>query len=184
MYIILFKILEKQLHHWGERSWNENFPAGSKSRNFYYNIKWFLHRWSTNSSFKWAKNLHYIYEKCSDNKIFSYDQHILRSFESSHPGICLKAESFLSAFSRIWTKTEDLEWKNLDFAYFSRSRHFWKLKLNENKQLQYTYCLISQVVKAIRQWNLEYNMRNIFVKESYTKCDEEIIFRQFSKNSK
>ena len=96
-------------HHWGERSWNENFPAGSKSRNIYYNIKWFLCRRLTNSSFKWAKNLHYIYEKCSDNKNLSYDQHILRSFEWSHREICLKAASSLSAFSRIWTKTEDLE---------------------------------------------------------------------------
>ena len=45
-----------------------------------------------------------------------------------------------------------------------------------NKQLQYTYCPISQEVKATTQWNLlviEYSMRSIFVKKSYTKCAGE-----------
>ena len=31
---------------------------------------------------------------------------------------------------------------------------------------------------------IEYNMRNIFVKKSYTKCGREIIPRSFSKKSK
>ena len=30
----------------------------------------------------------------------------------------------------------------------------------------------------------EYNMRNIFLETSYTKCDREALFRPFSKNSK
>ena len=51
-----------------------------------------------------------------------------------------------------------------------------------------TYYPISQEVKAIRQWNfgqlLEYNMRNIFVEKSYTKCGEETIPRSFSKKLK
>ena len=31
---------------------------------------------------------------------------------------------------------------------------------------------------------IEYNIRNIFVEKSYTKCDEETIPRPFSKKSK
>ena len=31
---------------------------------------------------------------------------------------------------------------------------------------------------------IEYNMRNIFVETSYTKCDGETILRPFSKNPK
>ena len=31
---------------------------------------------------------------------------------------------------------------------------------------------------------IEYNMRNIFVEKSYTKCDGETIPRPFSKNPK
>ena len=31
---------------------------------------------------------------------------------------------------------------------------------------------------------IEYNMTNIFVEKSYTKCDRETIPRPFSKNSK
>ena len=57
-----------------------------------------------------------------------------------------------------------------------------------NKQMLCTYYPISQEVKAIRQWNfgqlLEYNMRNIFVEKSYTKCGEETIPRSFSKKLK
>ena len=30
----------------------------------------------------------------------------------------------------------------------------------------------------------DYNMRKIFLKKSYTKCDEETILRPFSKNRK
>ena len=45
-----------------------------------------------------------------------------------------------------------------------------------NKQLQYTYCSISQEVKAIRQGQLiEYNVRNNFLEKSYTKCEWESI---------
>ena len=31
---------------------------------------------------------------------------------------------------------------------------------------------------------IEYNMRNIFLEKSYTKCDGETVRRPFSKNSK
>ena len=54
----------------------------------------------------------------------------------------------------------------------------------ENKPLQYTYCAISQEVKAIRQWNfgqlIEYNMV-VFLEKSYTKCGGETISRPFPK---
>ena len=47
------------------------------------------------------------------------------------------------------------------------------------KQLQYTYCLISQHVKtdeAIKPGQLiEYNLRKIFLEKSYTKCGGETI---------
>ena len=43
----------------------------------------------------------------------------------------------------------------------------------KQKQLQYTYCPISQEVKATNQTMkfrqlIEYNMKNIFLKKSYT----------------
>ena len=54
-----------------------------------------------------------------------------------------------------------------------------------NKQLQYTYCPISHEVKAMKFGQLiEYNMRNIFVEKSYTKCAGETIPRSLSKKSK
>ena len=54
-----------------------------------------------------------------------------------------------------------------------------------NKQLQYTYCPISHEVKAMTFGQLiEYNMRNIFVEKSYTKCAGETIPRPLSKKSK
>ena len=57
-----------------------------------------------------------------------------------------------------------------------------------SKQLQYTHCSISQEVKTIRQLNLnviiEYNMRNIFLEKSYTKCLREAILKSFSKKPK
>ena len=58
-----------------------------------------------------------------------------------------------------------------------------------NKQLQYTYCPISQEVKATNQARkfgqlIEYNMRNIFIEKSYTKCAGESISRPLSKKSK
>ena len=54
-----------------------------------------------------------------------------------------------------------------------------------NKQLQYTYCPISHEVKAMKFGQLiEYNMRNIFVEKSYTKCAGETIPRPLSKKSK
>ena len=57
-----------------------------------------------------------------------------------------------------------------------------------SKQLQYTHCSISQEVKTIRQLNLnviiEYNMRNIFLEKSYTKCLREAILKPFSKKPK
>ena len=47
---------------------------------------------------------------------------------------------------------------------------------------------ISKEVNAIRQWNfiqlLEYNMRNIFLEKSHTKCGGETIPRPYSKESK
>ena len=54
-----------------------------------------------------------------------------------------------------------------------------------NKQLQYTYCPISHEVKAMKFGQLiEYNMRNIFVEKSYTKCAGETIPRPLPKKSK
>ena len=54
-----------------------------------------------------------------------------------------------------------------------------------NKQLQYTYCPISHEVKAMKFGQLiEYNMRNIFVEKSYTKCAGETIPRPLFKKSK
>ena len=52
-----------------------------------------------------------------------------------------------------------------------------------NKQLQYTYCPISgekgnQTMKFGQL--MEYNMRNIFLQKSYTKCGEETSPRPFS----
>ena len=48
-----------------------------------------------------------------------------------------------------------------------------------NKQLQYTYCPISQEVKTNRQRNLvqliEYNRRYIFLLKSYTKSVGETV---------
>ena len=42
--------------------------------------------------------------------------------------------------------------------WYGKFQTLWPYKL-DNKQLQYTYCQISQEVKAIRQWN-----RNILLK--------------------
>ena len=54
--------------------------------------------------------------------------------------------------------------------------------------MQYTYWLISQEVKTTSQWKLvsyqEYNLRNIFLEKSYTKCVGETISRSFSKKIK
>ena len=47
------------------------------------------------------------------------------------------------------------------------------------KQLQNTYCPISQEVKTTRHW--KYKMRNIFLEKLYTKCGEETSLRSFSK---
>ena len=56
----------------------------------------------------------------------------------------------------------------------------------KNKQLQYTYCSISQEVNAIRQFGqlIKYNMRKISLEKSYTKCGGDTISRSFSKKSK
>ena len=56
----------------------------------------------------------------------------------------------------------------------------------DNKPLQYKNCAITQEVKAIIQLNLVsyYNMRNIFLEKSYTKCGEENNSRLFSEKSK
>ena len=46
---------------------------------------------------------------------------------------------------------------------------------------------MSEEVKAIRQWTnqlIDYNVRNIFLEKSCTKCGGEIIPRPFSKKSK
>ena len=47
------------------------------------------------------------------------------------------------------------------------------------KQLQYTYCLMSQHVntdEAVKPGQLiEYNLRKIFLEKSYTKCGGETI---------
>ena len=57
-----------------------------------------------------------------------------------------------------------------------------------NKQLQYTYYPISQEVKTTRKMKfgqlIEYNMKNILVKKSYTKCVKETIPRPLFKKSK
>ena len=61
----------------------------------------------------------------------------------------------------------------------------WRHNLG-NKQLQYTYCPVSQEVKPIRQWKLvslqNIVLKYIFLKKSYTKCGAETIPRPFSKN--
>ena len=49
--------------------------------------------------------------------------------------------------------------------------------------------LIFREVQATRdneKWSVNkiYNMRNIFLQKSFTKCDGEIVLRSFSKNSK
>ena len=50
--------------------------------------------------------------------------------------------------------------------------------------MQYSFCLISQEAKAIRQGQLiEYNMRNIFLENSCTKCGGEFIPRPLSEKS-
>ena len=47
---------------------------------------------------------------------------------------------------------------------------------------------IFQEVKVIKQCGfgqlIEYNMKNIFIEKSYTKCDRETISRPFSEKSK
>ena len=64
-----------------------------------------------------------------------------------------------------------------------------------NKQLQYTYCQINQDILHIKSrikenqvmkfgHLIKYNMRNIFLKTSYTRCDGETFPRCFSKKSK
>ena len=49
-----------------------------------------------------------------------------------------------------------LFWSCIKTTWLERSCYFWNLwRYNlVNKQLQYTYCPISQEVKATRQWNL------------------------------
>ena len=50
--------------------------------------------------------------------------------------------------------------------------------------------ILSNTISAIFQWTMkcdrliEYNMRNIFLEKSYTKCGGETFSRPFSKNSK
>ena len=56
-----------------------------------------------------------------------------------------------------------------------------------NKQLQNTYCPISgekgnQTMKFGQL--MEYNMRNIFLEKSYTKCDRDTTPRPFSRIKK
>ena len=75
-------------------------------------------------------------------------------------------------------------------AWLERKGHFqnlWRQSL-VNKQLQYTYCAISQDVKAIRQWNfvklIENNMRKIFLEKPHTKCGRKTSPTFFSKKSK
>ena len=47
--------------------------------------------------------------------------------------------------------------------------------------MQYTYCPISQEIKAIKFVQLiEYIMRKIFLKKSYTRCRGETTPRPFS----
>ena len=56
-----------------------------------------------------------------------------------------------------------------------------------NKQLQYTYCPISHEVKESDNEIgplIEYNMANIFLEKSYTKCSVETIYRPIFKKSK
>ena len=48
------------------------------------------------------------------------------------------------------------------------------------KQLQNTYCPISQAVKTTRHW--KYKMRNIFLEKSFTRCGGETSPRPFLKN--
>ena len=56
------------------------------------------------------------------------------------------------------------------------------------KQLQYTYCPITQRGKCnpTNKFDqlIDYNMRNIFLEKSYAKCGGESIRRPFSKESK
>ena len=49
--------------------------------------------------------------------------------------------------------------------------------------MQYTYCPIFQEVREIDQL-IEYNMKNIFLEESYSTDSGETIHRPFSKKSK
>ena len=52
-----------------------------------------------------------------------------------------------------------------------------------NKQLQYTYCPISNNNQAKKfGYLIKYNMRNISVERSYTKCAGETILRPFKKS--
>ena len=78
----------------------------------------------------------------------------------------------------------------MEMAWLERKGHFqnlWRQSL-VNKQLQYTYCAISQDVKAIRQWNfvklIENNMRKIFLEKPHTKCGRKTSPKFFSKKSK
>ena len=57
----------------------------------------------------------------------------------------------------------------------------------DNKKLQYKYCRISQEVKTNKLGMkfghlVEYNMRNIFIEKSCTKCAKETIPRPLPKN--
>ena len=56
----------------------------------------------------------------------------------------------------------------------------------DNKQLQYTYFPNILKSKGNQKFGqlIEYNMRNIFVEKSYTKCAGETIPRPLSKKSK
>ena len=76
------------------------------------------------------------------------------------------------------------------WSWLEGSCLFWNLWRHNlvNKQLQYTYCPISQDVKSNQtlkfDQSIEYNMRNIFVEKSYANCAGEIIPRPLSKKPK
>ena len=82
----------------------------------------------------------------------------------------------------------------LFFFSYGEKRLDKKAKINfkiygVNKRLHYIYFPISQAVKTTNQTIkfgqlIEYNMRNIFLEKSYTKCGGENSSRLFYKKSK
>ena len=97
------------------------------------------------------------YEKC-------YLFHLKNSFHSS--AISIFVLNFCPCKKTAWYESLD------------KFQNLWRHKL-DNKQLQYTYCYVTRYLKKYRQQTLKigqligYDIRNIFLEKSCTKCSGE-----------